>query len=110
MGGWWTITLISSLCLVRNIKHVDEKPNFGEKLLVEDHASPVGYKVPSLPDYEIDPSMAKKGSKWVPLQMEFIIGVILAIGVGGAIVAFGYTSLDEDFYDDLANTVEGNQS
>jgi hypothetical protein len=109
VGGWWTITLISSLCLVRNIKYVDEKPSFGEKLLVEDHASPVGFKIPSLPDYEIDPSMAKSGNKWVPLQVEFIIGVILAIGVGGGMIALGYTSWDEDVYDELSDTLEGNR-
>lgn len=110
VGGWWSFTLLSSLCLVRSINYVDEKPSCGEKLLEEDHASPVGYKVPSLPDYEIDPSLAKSGSKWVPVQLEFIIGVILAVGVGGAIVALGYTSWDEDFYDEVSDTIEGNQS
>jgi hypothetical protein len=104
VGGWWSITLLLSLCLVRQIKHEDQKSKFGEKFLEEDHASPVGYKVPSLPDFEIDPSMAKSGIGRVPLQLEFAIGVLLAIAVGAAIISFGYTSWDEDFYEELADT------
>lgn len=105
VGVWWSLTLLFSLCLVRKIKYTDQKPQLGEKLLEEDHASPVGYKVPSLPNFEIDPSMVDTGSKWIPLQLEFLIGVVMAIGVGIAIVSLAFTTWDEEFYDDIAETV-----
>ena len=105
VGAWWMVTLLFSLCLVRRIPYKDQKPQFGEKLLVENHSSPVGYQVPSLPDFEIDPGMATKGSKCLSIQFEFLVGVILAFGVGGCIIALGFTSWDENFYDQVSGAV-----
>jgi len=106
VGTWWSITLLFSLCLVRKIKYTDQKPKLGEKLLEEDHASPVGYKIPSLPDFEIDPDMANTGSKCFPLQLEFFIGVVMAVGVGAAIVSLAFTTWDEEFYDEVEAAVD----
>jgi hypothetical protein len=108
VGSWWTVTLIVSLFLVRKVPHKEQKPaENGERLLVEDHGSPVGYKVPSLPDFEIDPSLANTGSKWVPIQLEFLVGLIMALGVGGFIIALAYTNLDESLNDNLQDAVKG---
>jgi hypothetical protein len=107
VGSWWTLTLIVSLFLVRKVPCKEQKPENGERLLVEDHGSPVGYKVPSLPDFEIDPSLANTGSKWIPIQLEFLMGLIMAFGVGGFIIALAYTSLDESLNDDLQDAVKG---
>ena len=51
----------------------------GERLLIEDHASPVGYKVPSLPDFEIDPTIANTGLPCMTMSTEFIIGIAMAL-------------------------------
>lgn len=100
------ITLLCSICLVRRIPYEDQKPHSGEKLLVENHASPVGYQVPSLPDFEIDPGMATTGSKCLSLRFEFIVGVIMAIGVGSGIITLAFTSWDENFYHEITETVD----
>jgi hypothetical protein len=99
------ITVISSLILVRRIPYQDQKPEFGERLLIEDHASPVGYKVPSLPDFEIDPSMANTGSKWLSLTFEFFIGVVMSVIVGTWLVSLAYTGWDDNLYSEIADAV-----
>lgn len=83
---------------MRQIPYADQSPETGEKLLIEDHASPVGFKVPSLPDFEIDPSMANTGIKWLPLNLEFVVGSLLAFGVGAAVIAKAFVDWDEQLY------------
>lgn len=98
VGIWWLVTTLLSLLLVRRIPYVDQSPENGERLLIEDHASPVGYKVPSLPDFEIDPSMANTGCRWLPLNLEFFVGVLLAFVVGACLIALSFTEWDQQFY------------
>lgn len=87
VGCWWTITFLFSLCFVRRIPYHDQKPQDGEVLLVSDQASPVGYKVPSLPDFEIDPSLAYTGNKCVSMNFEFLLGLIVAVSVGVGLIS-----------------------
>jgi hypothetical protein len=102
---WWTLTLLLSLVLVRRIPYLDQKPaKIGERLLIEDHASPVGYKVPSLPDYEIDPVLANTGSKCFSLTFEMCIGFIMAFAVGTWIIALAFTTWEEDLYKDIEDS------
>jgi len=92
VGGWWSITLISSLCLLlRKNESVVQNDHTGENVLKEDQSSPVGYKVPSLPDFEIDLDREDTGSKYLSSQSVLLIGVILAIGAGTAMIAFSLT-------------------
>jgi hypothetical protein len=103
VGIWWMITLFCSLFMVRKIPYKIQTPSVGEKLLVKDHSSPVGYKVHNLPDFEIDPSLANTGSSYLSLKTEFIIGIILSIVVGSWIIYLAFTSWDDDLIGD-ANT------
>lgn len=107
VGLWWAITLLFSICLIPKIQYKDQKPQSGEKLLVENHESPVGYQVPLLPDFEIDPGMADTGSKCLSLRFELIVGVILAIAGGAGMITLAFTSWDEDFYSELTNSTLG---
>jgi hypothetical protein len=79
-------------------------PDDEEPLLEEVHASPVGYKVPHLPDFPIDPNLTYKG--WAPFPcccvgFEYLLGIAVAVRLGGFICFLGLTDLDEMI---LANT------
>ena len=108
VGGWWAVSLFTSLFLVRRIPYKDFHPVYdGEPLLVEDHASPVGYKVPSIPDFEIDPSLSNTGSICLPLNFMFIFGMFMVFGIGGAIIYLAFTSWDEELIDGVEKTLTG---
>jgi hypothetical protein len=114
IGGWWGSSLISSLTMLlrKEIRKSNKKdgetmgcllPDDEEPLLQEEQASPVGYKVPHLPEFPIDPSLTYKG--WAPcccwsVGFEYAVGVMVAIGVGGFICYLGITDLDDQI---LAN-------
>jgi hypothetical protein len=109
VGAWWSLSLIASLtALLRKELRKNGKqdgqdincllPDDEEPLLQEEQASPVGYKVPHLPDFPIDPSLTYKG--WVPfcccsVGFEYLMGVTVAVGVGGFICYLGLTDLDD---------------
>jgi hypothetical protein len=105
VGLWWFGTFFCSLLLARKIPYHDQKPIDAERLLIEDHASPAGYRVPLLPDYEIDPSLARTGYKCLSLQCEFVVGLLLALVVGAAISLLAFTNLDEFVNDQVQNVI-----
>lgn len=96
VGAWWMLTLFICIHLVRRIPRFDIRPDDEEPLLEVDEASPVGYKVPCLPDFPIDPTLASRGHKYCSLKMEIVLGVIMALGVGSAIILMGFTDLDDE--------------
>jgi hypothetical protein len=89
--------------MVRRIPYKIQTPTVGEQLLLKDHASPVGYKVPNLPDFEIDPSLANTGSSYLSLNVEFIFGIIISIVVGTFIIYLAFTGWDEGVIEELTN-------
>lgn len=95
VGVWWTLTLICSLFLCRKIPYYDSKPKDAERLLVTDQCSPAGYRVPSLPDYEIDPALGRLGTSCASLTAEFVFGIIMACSVGAAIIFLAFTEWDD---------------
>lgn len=103
VGCWWTVTLLISLFLTKSIPYLDQAPSHGERVLVEDISSPVGYRVPSLPDFEIDPSLANTGIKVFPLACEFAFGTIVALAVGGWLIALAFTSWEDDLLDKISD-------
>jgi len=98
VGVWWAFSLIASLTIlfIKDIKKDKEFdpfkrdnvfPNDEEPLLEEDHASPIGYKVPHLPEFPIDPSYAQKGLGdccccFHQIGIEYTFGLIIAVVVG----------------------------
>lgn len=105
MGCWWTISFLCCLCLARPNNYSNEKPENGERLLIEDAASPVGFKVPSLPDYEIDPGLADRTSRILSPHLYLITGFVLAIAVGGWLVLVAFTNWGNDLYEDIKGSV-----
>lgn len=104
VGGWWTFTFISSILMVMAIPYDDynitpAEPEDEEQLLVQDHASPVGFKVPNLPDFELDPTLAGSVVAPVcPLSFLCAFGIFLAVCFGGGIVYLGLIDDDDDFW------------
>jgi hypothetical protein len=88
--------LLVSLVLVLGIEPPSIWPDEDEPLLEGDQASPVGYKLPSLPDFPIDPLLEQRGVPFLTIQVEFIVGVFLALSIGGGIVYLAFTDFDEN--------------
>lgn len=115
VGTWWALSLIASLTVlfckeIRKDKEFDPFrrdylfPNDEEPLLEEEHKSPIGYKVPHLPLFPVNPSYTHKGLGSCccsfQLGIEYALSLIVAIAVGGFICYLGVTKLDDEF---LAN-------
>jgi hypothetical protein len=116
VGVWWALSLIASLTVLF-IKEIKKEkkfdplkrgnyifPNDEEPLLEEDHASPIGYKVPHLPEFPVNPSYTHKGLGsccccFYQVGIEYALGLIVAIAVGGFICYLGVSHLDEAFMD-----------
>jgi hypothetical protein len=110
VGIWWTITFVSSLVIVRRMPYRDASTataaaTIGERLLIEDHASPVGYKVPSLPDFEIDPTIANTGLPCITMSTELMIGMAMALSFGTIIIGLAFTSWDDEIHSAIEGTL-----
>ena len=62
-----------------------------EPLLEEDHLSPVGYRVPNLPDFPINPSQGKRGIRQLSLRVEVCVGLVLAALIGAGVTTLAFT-------------------
>jgi hypothetical protein len=110
VGTWWSLSLIASLSMLLREElrknrmkdgHTNNDcllPDDEEPLLQEEQASPLGYKVPHLPDFPIDPSLTYNG--WAPLcccsvSFEYVLGIAVAVGVGAFICFLGLSGLDD---------------
>jgi hypothetical protein len=95
-GGWFCMSLISCLCCLSKRKPAEFWPDSKEPLLAEDHASPVGLRVPHLPDFPIDPTFAAEGNRsCVNMNLDLVVGVFIALGIGAFFVYLGFSDLDE---------------
>lgn len=98
VGGWLFATFFTNLIVAFRMTYYDlsgASASDVEPLLLKDHASPVGFKVPSLPDFEMDPSLAWKGCVCFTAVLELIVGICLAGLVGGFIIYLGFYRWDE---------------
>lgn len=106
VGGWWFFALVSSLFMLRTLpKRVDNLEYDTEPLLIEDHESPVGYRVPSVPDFIVNPSLAQQSDGCISVKVEFYLGLIMAFVVGGGIIYLGFTDWDEEAIEYVENAV-----
>jgi len=92
--------------LVRRIPYYDQKPTNSERLLEEDHSSPAGYRVPSLPNFEIDPALARTGTPCLSANFEFAFGLIMSLVVGGGITYLAFTDWDDMAIDQIQDLMD----
>lgn len=85
---------MASTCIAGRVEPICDYPD-EEPLLEEDHRSPVGYRVPNLPDFPIDPCQGKKGVFPTSLRIELATGALMAAVIGAGIVALTYTDWGE---------------
>jgi hypothetical protein len=98
IGLWWTITLLISMLMVLRIEPYQQQLSEDEDtILVPSQSSPVGFSVPNLPDFIVDPNLVKKGSPWLSLGVELMLGIVMALGVGGGIVYLAFTDVDDKY-------------
>mmetsp|Transcript_5757 Transcript_5757/g.7560 ORF Transcript_5757/g.7560 Transcript_5757/m.7560 type:complete len:496 (-) Transcript_5757:297-1784(-) len=101
VGAWWTFTFMTSLIYAMSLPYkppiTPTEPDEDEPLLEHDHASPVGYRVPNIPNFEVDPSLASEGYfSLCSIQAQALIGLILAVVLGGGIIYLGFTDEDDE--------------
>jgi hypothetical protein len=120
-GSWWFTTFVVSLVIARRIPYYDQLLGMkssstyssfadqqqrplsyyydGERVLEEDHASPVGYKVPTFPDFEFDPSLVtNSGIRSCTLDSEFMFGLLVSVVIGTCLLFLAIGSWDDAFY------------
>ena len=96
VGAWWTIATICSLAAVFRKGRQGIWPDDEEPLLLKDHASPVGFKVPNLPDFPIDSAMASRGLFCLSMQVEFGLMLILTLFMGGFLCFLAFTDAEDN--------------
>jgi hypothetical protein len=106
VGAWFAFSLIASLCMVMQIEPEGVWPEDEEPLLEADHSSPVGFKVPNLPDFPIDPSLANHGIPWLNIKLEFYLGIVMALALGGGICYLAFTDIDEEFTQSMTDNMD----
>lgn len=76
---------------------VDILPGTDKPLLQEDHASPVGFKVPLLSDFPVDPILSRADDDGTfNLVCELIVGTLLALAGGGSMLFLAYS--DSEYF------------
>jgi len=109
VGIWWSISLLLSMYFSRRIeKHHGTFKEVEEHVVIEDHESPVGYKVKALPDFCLDQHLNAKPYCCGNGNFEIILGVIMAIGVGTVIAGLSFTDLDDKFTSSFKAMLESN--
>ena len=90
VGIWFSVSLLASVFVAGQVKPTPDYPD-EEPLLEENQESPVGYVVPNLPNFPIDPCSGMRGIRRIPLRVEIAIGILLAGLVGAGVVSLAYT-------------------
>lgn len=95
VGAWWTFATLASLTAVYRKGRQGIWPDDEEPLLVKDHASPIGFKVPNLPDFPIDATMARRGFFCLSIKFEFVLMLIATACMGGFLLFLPFTDVDD---------------
>lgn len=97
VGAWWSFATVCSLTAAYRKGRQGIWPDDEEPLLVKEHASPVGFKVPNLPDFPIDVSMAQRGLFCLSMQLEFFLMLLITFCMGAFLLFLPLTDVDDDF-------------
>lgn len=96
VGVWWTLTLLGSIGILFFFKPTGQRK--AAEGLEPSQMSPVGHLVPDLPNYPVDPTLVKGDSQFVSLYVEMLIGVVLALGIGGLIIFMTISGFDDEYF------------
>jgi hypothetical protein len=103
VGIWWTVTVLVCLGLVYrlNLQPTIPAPEEEESTLEVNESSPVGYTVPSLPHFAVDPGLCyhhkAHESGWISTPMKLVGGVLVTCAIGALIVYMSFTQVDDEF-------------
>lgn len=106
VGVWFLVTLYICTFLVARIKTYRPTPEEVEPILVEDHASPVGYVVPSLPDVEIDPSLGVKGAPCCSMKVYYVVAILLGLVVAAICGFMAFSDADDSITSQLFDLLQ----
>jgi hypothetical protein len=67
------------------------KENLHDLILSEDHRSPVGYRIPTFPDFLVEPIRAKRSISFISFEQEMYFAVLVAMTIMGGIVSMAFT-------------------
>lgn len=88
LGIWLTMTSITCIFAAKKVGPSEPHPEDGDPILVEDHASPVGYVVPNFPNFAADPvQFGGEGLSFLNVNAEIAMGLLVSIGVGALVVS-----------------------
>lgn len=96
MGIWWTIATLCSVGAVYRKGRQGIWPDDEEPLLLKDHASPVGFKVPNLPDFPIDSALAQRSIFCLGIHFELGLMLVATLAMGGFMCFLAFTQVDND--------------
>jgi hypothetical protein len=96
VGAWWTLATICSLFAVFRKGRQGIWPDDEEPLLIKDHHSPVGLKVPNLPDFPIDSVLAQRGLFCLNVKLEFALMLLVTSCMGAFICFLSFTTFEDD--------------
>lgn len=93
VGSWIGITLLVNLIVAAHQRRSRplSKENLHDLILSEDHCSPVGYRVPTFPDFLVEPIRAKRSISFISLEQEIYCALLVAMTMMGVIVSMAFT-------------------
>lgn len=98
VGIWWCVSLVACLLILSKKQPAAEfLPDYKEPLLIKDEASPIGFKVPHLPDFPIDPIYGATGSQCFGMRTCLLGGVLVAAGIGSVFIFLGFSDIGDEY-------------
>lgn len=97
--------MVLNLVIAMIIKRRDKANLTQDLILLEDHYSPVGFRVPNFPDLTIDPNQAIKGAPFVPLEYELYGAIFTALVILGVILSLSFSDWTSTVEAFIANLI-----
>jgi hypothetical protein len=107
VGSWIGMTLLVNLLVAAHLRRNRplSQDNLHDLILSEDHRSPVGYRVPTFPDFLVEPIRAKKSISFISFEQEIVFAVLVAMTMMGVIVSMAFTGWSKTLEQALISTL-----
>uniref|UniRef100_A0A7S0CM10 Uncharacterized protein n=1 Tax=Proboscia inermis TaxID=420281 RepID=A0A7S0CM10_9STRA len=94
VGIWWTMSFLASIFCYKMIPPKKFEPQYHdggeEEFLKESCNSPVGFVVPNIPDFYVDPLLNSRASISCSEKSNTVFGVCIALLIGSCITSLGF--------------------